>query len=293
MRTHARRWGPAGLVGLVVLGGTIAVAAAEPDGRYLYAAYCESCHGPEARGDGVDADLFLPRPRDLRGGVLATQDDDALVERIRHGRPLGLARDPKALRARAGDTEILVAHLRRLPTLHWRPLERGQEIYVDRCEICHGPFGHSTSVPSGVTTRPRDLSDPHYQRETSDRTLADRIRHGHRKMPAIPDMDVAENREALIAYLRLLSPGYERYSRFCAGCHGDDGRGPGVDWASETRPIVVFDQAYFAKKDPEVLRTDVWHMQNDAEPQMPHMSRVLRASQVRAILAYLRGLPAR
>jgi mono/diheme cytochrome c family protein len=291
MRKH-RGW--LALAGLMVLGGTsIAASGAEPDGRYLYTAYCASCHGAEGHGDGVDADLFLPRPRDLRGGVLAAQDDDALVERIRHGRPLGLARDPEALRARAGDTEILVAHLRRLPTLHWRSIERGQEIYVDRCEICHGPFGHSTSVPSGVTVEPRDLSDPHYQRETSDRVLVDRIQHGHRKMPAIPGLDVPENRDALVAYLRLLSPGYERYSRFCANCHGDDGRGPGVDWASEKRPIVLFDQAYFAKKDPEVLRKDVWHMLEGAEPQMPHMSRVLQASQVRAILAYLRRLPAR
>ena len=34
-------------------------------------------------------------------------------------------------------------------------------------------------------------------------------------------------------------------------------------------------------------------MLEGAEPQMPHMSRVLRASQVRAILAYLRGLGGR
>ena len=192
-----------------------------------------------------------------------------------------------------GDVAILVAHMRRLPKLPWRRLERGQEIYVDRCEICHGPFGHpSTIVALGVTKPPRDLSDPAYQRATSDAKLLDRVRHGHRAMPAIPGFDVAENRDALIAYIRLLSPGYEHYSRFCSGCHGDDGRGPGTDWAAEKRPTVIFDEAYFAKKDPEVLRLDLWHMLGDKSPQMPHMSRALRPSEVRGILGYLRGLPA-
>ena len=281
-----------GLVVVVLALAGVPARAQERDGRFLYDAYCAACHGPEARGDGVDADLFSPPPADLRSGILSQYADDALVERIRHGRPLGLARDPERLRGRAADTEMLVAHLRRLPALRWRRIERGQEFYVDRCEVCHGPFGHpSTILPLGVTRPPRDLSDPAYQRRTSDTTLLERARHGRRGMPAIAGLDVAENRDALLAYLRLLSPGYEHYSRFCAGCHGDDGRGPGVDWAAAPRPHVVFDEPYFAKKDPEVLRRDVWHMLGANEPQMPHMSRVLRPRDVRAILAFLRRLP--
>ena len=278
---------------MIVLGASVTTALAqERDGKFLYAAHCAACHGPKGRGDGVDADLFSPRPPNLRAGVLTKHRDEALVERIRHGRPLGLFRDPEALRARVGDTTMLVAHLRRLPRLRWRQIELGQELYVDRCEVCHGPFGHpSTVLPLGVRTPPRDLSDPAYQRDTSDAEILDRARHGRRGMPAISGLDVRENRDALIAYVRLLSPGYEHYSRFCAACHGDDGRGPGVDWASEKRPVVVFDDAYFAKKDPEALLVDVWHMLDDHEPQMPHMSRVLRPSEVRAILGYLRSLP--
>ena len=280
---------------VLALAGLIAgdAGAAERDGRFLFGAYCVSCHGAEARGDGPDADAFSPRPRNLRAGVLERNTDDALVERIRHGRPLGMVHDTEALRAQAGDTELLVGHLQRLPRIAWRRVERGQEIYVDRCEVCHGPFGHpSTVLPLGVTKPPRDLSDADYQRATSDATLMERIRHGHRGMPAIPGLRDAESRDALIAYLRLLSPGYEAYSRFCAGCHGDDGQGPGVNWASAPRPSVVFDARYFAKKDGEALRVDVWHMTKAAEPQMPHMSRVLPASDVRAILRYLRSLPA-
>ena len=53
---------------------------------------------------------------------------------------------------------------------------------------------------------------------------------------------------------------------------------------------MVFDAAYFAGKDPEQLRRQIWHMLDDTSPQMPHMNRVLRPRDVRAILAYLRTL---
>jgi mono/diheme cytochrome c family protein len=283
--------------GWVVIAIAIGVASTsrsqERDGRFLYDAYCSACHGAAARGDGRDADLFSPPPANLRAGVLARHDDAELVERIRHGRPLPLGRDPERLEARAGDTDALVAHLRRLSRVDWGRAERGQEIYVERCEICHGPFGHPPNVlPRGVTKPPRDLSDPTYQRDTSNATLMDHVRHGHHRMPAIHGFDVAENRDALLAFVRLLSPGYERYSRLCAGCHGENGRGPEAGSAPPRRPTVVFDEAYFAKTDPEVLRRSIWHMLADASPQMPHMSRALPASDVRAILAFLRTLPA-
>ena len=276
---------------IVLASGTCFAEASDRDGKELYGAYCAPCHGANARGDGVDADLFSPRPPNLRSGVLRKHSDDALVEWIRHGRRLTLGKDAVRMKTQSDDTETLVAHLRRLPNLRWRQIERGQEIYVDRCEVCHGPFGHaSTILPRGVTKLPRDLSDPAYQAATSDATLLARARHGRGAMPAVGNLDIQENADALVAYLRLLTPGYETYSRFCSGCHGDDGRGPGVDWATERRPIVVFDAAYFAGKDPEQLRRQIWHMLDDTSPQMPHMNRVLRPRDVRAILAYLRTL---
>jgi mono/diheme cytochrome c family protein len=277
-----------------VLCGVVATAAAEaPNGAELYGAYCASCHGADGRGDGPEAEAFAPPPRNLHDDALSRESVDALVERIRHGRPLLHARDLGVLRGRSDDTELLVAHLRRLPRLKWRLIDRGEEIYVDRCEICHGPFGRApAALPSGVTKPPRDLSDAGYQRSTSDAELLDEVRHGHAAMPAIPGLDVTANQDALVAFLRLLSPGYERYSRFCAGCHGEDGRGPGGDWASAPRPTVVFDERYLAAKDPEVLRKAIWHMLESAAPQMPHMSRVLTPTQVRAIVAHLRSSPA-
>ncbi|MFN8544075.1 MAG: c-type cytochrome [Candidatus Binatia bacterium] len=281
----------AAMVAAVALGVGGPAGAAEPSGGPLYVRSCAPCHGPEGRGDGPDASLYVPAPRNLREGFLERYSTDDLVARIRDGRLLALILDPKALDARAKEVEVLVAYLDTLPDVEWRTVERGQEIYVDRCEICHGPFGRApASLPPGVGRPPRDLSDPEFQRRTSDAEMAIVVRHGRKGMPAIPAMRGEADVRALGRFVRLLSPGHETYTRYCSACHGDDGRGPGDFAESPKRPTVVFDRAYLRAADPEVLRTKVWHMVADAKPAMPHLRHDVSERDARAIVAYLKRL---
>ncbi len=259
----------------------------EPDGRALFATYCASCHGRRGRGDGPDAALFDPPPRDLRTGFLAQRSEAELVRRIRDGGAKQLAIDPAALRSRAVEVEAIAAHVERLPGTNWRLVERGEEIYVDACELCHGPYGRATSsLPAGVRT-PRDLSDPAFQRSVDDAELRTLVRHGRRGMPAIPRHWTDEETRALVAFVRLFSPGYERYARYCAACHGDDGRGSGSFAEVGLRPTPVFDRAFFARHDPEQVRAAVWHMLDQKKPTMPHFREQLSESDAQAIVRYL------
>ncbi|HEY2386280.1 MAG TPA: c-type cytochrome [Candidatus Binatia bacterium] len=263
--------------------------AAGADGKQLYAHHCASCHGPSGRGDGPDAGLFATPPRDLRGGFLAKYTTDDLVKRVRNGTPLVLALDVPALRARATEVEALAAHLERLPAVDWRVVERGEEVFVDRCEICHGRSGQpGGSLPPGVHA-PRDLTDPAFQKDLRDDQVATAIRDGHHDMPGLVPRVPESDLPALLAYIRLLSPGYVLYDRYCAACHGDDGRGTGTFTEATVRPSVVFDRAYFRRRDPEQVRAAVWHMLDTQRPAMPHLRRKLTAQQARAIIAYLRG----
>lgn len=279
-------------VGLIVG----AAARAEPPdahdavvhGSVLYQRECAGCHGPAGRGDGPDASIFRTPPRNLRDGVLDRYPVEAVVRSVRDGGPLPLGLDPAKLKARADEVETLVAHLHRLPDIEWRAVERGEEIYVDRCELCHGPTGQPPAdLPAGVQ-RPRDLSAPSFQRSVDDRALLAAVRDGHRGMPAIPALRREDDARALLAYVRLLSPGFRLYDRYCASCHGQDGRADElVDPARG--PRVVFDRAYFRAKDPEELRTKVWHMLAAQRPAMPHFRRRLRDADVRAIVMWLRS----
>lgn len=277
-------------LGLMVLTGRTGAGAAEtqPDGHVLYTLYCESCHGVTGRGDGADADILVSPPRDLQSGVLARYPVEDLVRRLRSGVPLELALDLSALRARAGEVEALAAHLERLPTVDWRLVEHGQAIYVDRCELCHGRTGKpELTLPSGART-PRDLSDPAFQRELGDEMLATVVRHGRRGMPAVDPPVHAREMPALMAFIRLLSPGYALYDQYCSACHGEDGRGSGSYGEEAQRPTVAFDRQYFARRDPEQVRTAIWHMLDTKRPTMPHFRRLLTAAEVRAIILYLR-----
>src|SRR6516164_5068501 len=73
----------------------------------------------------------------------------------------------------------------------------------------------------------------------------------------------------------VLSPGFIRYYRSCAPCHGDDGHPPGTLAGTFRRPQVAFDAAYFAHTSTDELETAIWHMLDDKTQRMPHFARVL------------------
>jgi len=285
----------AGALVACVLGPDVAsalVPRADASGAMLYQRECAPCHGPSGRGDGPEGVFFAPPPRDLREGFLDLYPTEELVEKIRRGRPLQLEIDPQATRRRNEMVEAIVAHMQRLPDVDWPPVERGAELYATRCETCHGPFGRAVPgmvLPKGVQREPRDLSSQAFQKAFDDRQLAEVVRHGRAGMPAIPPLATEQDARDLVAYVRLLSPGFSYYSLWCGGCHGDDGSGEGVFATGADAPKVAFDRAYLKAQDPAELRRNVVHMLERQEGAMPHFEREMSEAQARAIVEYLRG----
>jgi mono/diheme cytochrome c family protein len=259
------------------------------DGRSLYAQSCAPCHGATGHGDGPEAPSFAPPPRDLRSGILDGISEDQAMARIRDGTPVTF--EPRSLTARLGGLEEVTAHVRRLPDIDWPRVDRGATIFAERCAVCHGPFGKpqpSAALPPGVQKPPRDLWDPQFQRSTSDADMAAAMQHGKSAMPAIPGVGDPEQARQLVAFIRLLSPGFATYSVYCAPCHGDEGRADGVLAAGKHKPGVVFDRAWLASKDPEQLRIDVAHMLAQHGGGMPHFRGTLSDEQLRAIVRFLK-----
>jgi mono/diheme cytochrome c family protein len=268
--------------------GVCGGAAAAADGGCLYRMHCASCHGPAGRGDGPDATIFAPPPADLREFIKRHNAED-LARRLREGLPLELTLDAAALRLQAVQVEEIVAHLRRLPSINWRLVEEGEVIFICRCEECHGPHGKpGATLPPGVQ-RPRDLSDPGFQGSVGDTDLIRLVRHGRKGMPALVPRVSEQDGRALAAYVRLLSPGFDRYSRYCASCHGDDGNGRSSVGEVLHPPAILFDRSYFSRADAERLRATVWHMVGQHKPSMPHYRAQLDVTQADAIIAYLKG----
>lgn len=258
----------------------------------LYARYCSACHGPTGSGDGHDAAFFEPRPRDLRAGILTKYPTAELARRVRTGALLTLAVDVEELRRQASDVEEVVAHMRRLPATRWRLVEDGWDLYVDRCQACHGATGEPGPPPPGVK-QPRALSDAAFQKSMNDDELIEAVRHGRHGMPALtPRVSIDQGRQ-LAAFVRLLSPGFTLYTRYCANCHADDGRGAqtlGEVLGEEIAlPALIFDRKFFASRSPEQLRLSVWHMLSTHQPQMPHFRYLLTQAQLESVIEYLKA----
>jgi mono/diheme cytochrome c family protein len=265
------------------------VALAEPpSGAALYQRHCASCHGRDGHGDGPLAATFVRRPRDLRDGGLAHMSPAELAAKLSGPQAAPLAVDIEPLRARAADTEALVAFLHRLPEVDWRAWDAGEPIFSARCAPCHGAFGRSdgAALPPGVKP-PRDLSAAEFQQATSDAALLTAVRHGRAGMPGLTPRLTDTQASDVATFVRLLSPSYTTYAQYCASCHGEHGLGRGSFGESQAAPTVIFDRAYFARRDPELLRRDVWHMLRDHQPAMPHTTTVLSAAAISQILAYL------
>jgi mono/diheme cytochrome c family protein len=279
------------VVAAVLLAITASAArGTDRDGRSLYLRHCASCHGFEAKGDGPDADAFAEKPRNLREGFLRKYSTGEIVQRIRNGVPLELALDLPALKSRASEVNALADHLKRLPTVDWEMSYAGWDIYAYRCQVCHGPYGAPTKdLPAGVRP-PRNLSEPAFQRSIGDDELLAVVRHGRKGMPALVPRVPESDGPALGAFVRLLSPGFQLYSRYCASCHGDDGLGGDSPPGSFDAPDVKLDRAYLARTDPQRLHDAIWHMVEDQKPAMPHYRWTISDAQAAAIVEYLRGM---
>ena len=85
-------------------------------------------------------------------------------------------------------------------------VERGQMLFHQSCELCHGPKGKgngpmSTSLP----VKPADLTSDHVQSQ-SDGALFWKILSGRGMMPTTQATHSDEQRWALVDYIRTLAP---------------------------------------------------------------------------------------
>ncbi len=287
-------WAPVFLALMLELGSAVAPLnrGTIDRGRVLYLANCSRCHGSAGIGDGADAGLLVKRPIDLRrSGVLEDYENKTLVERIREGKNLRLQFRPEAEARLAGDSEALYQFITKLPGVRWKAVDAGEETYLDRCTPCHGRYGHADAAPPAGVGTPRDLSDPLFQSQISDRELDQRIRHGKGGMPALVPRVSGTDAAALVKYVRLLSPGYELYDRFCATCHGPHGEGATGALLATPAPHFAFDAAFFRKHGADDVRVSIWHMLEDKVPSMPHFEDSLSEREVNAIVSFLKSLP--
>ncbi|MFQ5500938.1 MAG: c-type cytochrome [Phycisphaerae bacterium] len=239
------------------------VERGDPDaGRLLFTATCSGCHGSEAEGatgPQLSHPLFLKNATDVMLREWITFGKEGTEMRGFRKGGQGIAE----LSTR--QIEDLVAFLRSLefkdePELrrvarspHGRP-EKGVELYARNCAGCHGSRGEGASGPA--------LSNPNFLRFASDGFLMATMALGRsgtemrpvKRGPQSILVLTSDEINDVLAYLRSweyappfataagseiphrfvvpwnLSEGRRLFTSFCAGCHGDEGKG---SWAPE------------------------------------------------------------
>ncbi len=85
--------------------------------------------------------------------------------------------------------------------------ERGRALFLEHCALCHGERADGRGVRrEGLTSPPRDFTDPAWRLRTSPRHVFSTIREGERGTPmpawaALSDSEVWD----LVAYLRSVA----------------------------------------------------------------------------------------
>jgi mono/diheme cytochrome c family protein len=165
-------------------------------GKQVFNNYCASCHGEAGDGNGPAARFLFPKPRNFRDGkfrLVSTTNripsDDDLMHAINRGMP-GSAMFPFE-HLSEGDRTALVAYVRQLT-------RTGAE---DRFR--------KLAEESGDSVDPKELAEDVAKLTTPARTI---------ELPAKLPEPSADS----------VARGREVYVKQCATCHGDTGKGDGV-----------------------------------------------------------------
>lgn len=270
-------------------------------GEVLYLQHCADCHGWEARGDGPLARVLVTKPRNLRQdhSLFTNNTEAAVALRILSGQALPIPIGPAPVRYTEEELDSLIIHLQRLPTFAGVEMETGRQVYNSLCAACHGLYGRGDGLGARhLAAPPTDLRAGAGKTPIENTGLVRIATDGKGAMPGAGDVLTAHEIRAVVAFLRVLSPGYEVYERFCARCHGVAGDpGQPSTQTGQTGTAAKFahpprlDATYFKQHTPDHIRTASQHLPKQHRPTMPHFGNQLGSDQVMDIVRYLRSLP--
>ena len=254
------------------------------EGGTLYTKHCFFCHGGLLDGKGLFGKSFFPPPTDFTrlDSILSRPQAYTFWRIMKGGQGLPEKYDPWDSAMPAWEDTLSEKDVWKIITYiydaagqrHAKPrkqeppsLERGKQVYLEKCAYCHGNKGKGDGPAAGYSMpQPRNLTKGHIKiRSTpfgkipTDEDLLNVINNGLRgtTMPGwkhLPEND----RKSLLLYIKSLSNKFKKFRERgkshkvvkvskepalspesigrgktlfmtqCSGCHGVKGRGDGV-----------------------------------------------------------------
>jgi mono/diheme cytochrome c family protein len=238
-----------------------ATVAKELSGPQLYGYYCAACHGENGGGDGPAARFLYPKPRNFREGqfrlVTTTNQvpsDEDLMRVVERGMP--------------GSAMFAFGHL--------PESERWELVAEGRKWVRQGQEDRlrRDAAEVGEQVNPADLAD----------ILKRKTQPGPRlKMPV----------DLLGAGPESVARGLAQYRKICASCHGETGRGDGVQEQKDESGMPIrprdFTRGIFkGGREPEQLYARI--MLGAPGTPMPSSSAVLKPVEVGDLINFVLSL---
>ncbi|OQK18540.1 hypothetical protein AU255_12210 [Methyloprofundus sedimenti] len=269
-------------------------------GEALYLRNCADCHGWEGRGNGPAAEYIdVATPVLQNSQLLNNQSEQQFVDWVLNPTSKLQVTD-KAGPQTNTEASALLAYLRKQPGINWAQTEAGQETYDQLCANCHGLYGHGDGSFSAEMPVPMpDLSTASYQNQYNDQELLSFISQGKGAMPGFDEVLSAQEIREVLAFVRLLSPGYESYDKYCTTCHGADGapvqlleinEGEGTESEFIDISIPTLDAKYLNAHTDAQLIPKIQHMLKQNQVSMLHFSGDIKPDEATQIFRYLRDV---
>ncbi|MDH4227262.1 MAG: c-type cytochrome [Deltaproteobacteria bacterium] len=198
------------------------------DAKAIYVKHCSVCHGAEGKGDGAGAKFMMPKPRDFTSGIYKYKttpydepfaSDADIILSIKRGLP---GTSMPAWEDVLSDSEVslIAEYLKKFGKIEPvkktsldygekvspgnESIERGKELFKDRCVECHGKEGRGNTSKRlkddwGSIVWPRSLADKDmFRRGATPEKIFERITAGIPGTP-MPSFEDPENGKSVSA----------------------------------------------------------------------------------------------
>lgn len=175
-------------------------------------------------------------------------------------------------------------------------LVNGKAIFSEKCAPCHGDLGlgdgeNAADLPNPVTA----IGSPEVARLAIPASWYDVVTQGNleRFMPPFPSLNDRQRWDVVSYALQMsvspdeLANGQELYNQNCAGCHGDTGKGDGINATdlSSTVPDIT-DHARMAS----LSAADLYQVISAGKGEMPAYQSQIDEQGLWALAGYIRSL---
>ena len=219
--------------------------AVQERGAFVYATYCQVCHGATGLGDGPVTRRGVPPPLSMLTGKAMQMNDGEMFHVITYGQGNMSAH---AVQLSPNDRWAVVAYVRQMQKQLSVPpsvrLTETVKLFQSNCAACHGGDGTGAIMRAKLPKIP-DFTSQAWQVSQTDVEIINRIDFGD--MPNMPTFRYLLSRNqilALAAYVRLFAstargpsttpppgpvaanlPPEKIFRDYCLACHNIDGRG--------------------------------------------------------------------